>query len=54
MLKHRLAEKVTVRLTETGDFDNAVTDIVARKMDPYTACDDLIRPVLDLFEKGTN
>jgi LAO/AO transport system kinase len=49
MLKNRLIEKVSRRLTDTGDFDEAVKAIVDGKTDPYTACDDLVLPMLDLF-----
>jgi len=49
MLKNRLIEKVSRRLTDTGDFDAAVKAIVEGKTDPYTACDDLVLPMLALF-----
>jgi len=49
MIKNRLFEKVTHRLTETGDFDTAVKAIVEGELDPYTACDDLVQPMLGLF-----
>lgn len=49
MVKDRLIEKVTRRLTETGDFDKAVKAIVDGKTDPYTACDELVLPLTDLL-----
>jgi len=49
MLKNRLIEKVSRRLTDAGDFDEAVKAIVEGKTDPYTACDDLVLPMLDLL-----
>ena len=42
MVKNRLIEDVIKKLTETGEFDRAVESIVKGKMDPYTACDNLV------------
>ncbi len=50
MLKHRILEEVAGRFSETGLFDMAVQDILSGKTDPYTACDALVRPVLDSLE----
>jgi len=50
MLKNRLIEKVGRRITATGDFDEAVNAIVEGRTDPYTACDDLVLPFLDILE----
>ncbi len=47
MVKARLIEEVMGRLTETGEFDKAVEDIVAGKLDPYTACDRLVLPKIE-------
>ncbi len=47
MMKSRLIQKVAQRLTDTGEFERAVGAIVEGKTDPYTACDDLIQPVLE-------
>ena len=47
MVKARLIEEVMGRLTETGEFDKAVQDIVAGKLDPYTACDRLVLPKIE-------
>ena len=47
MIKNRLVEEVLNDLTETGQFDKAVESIVEGKMDPYTACDNLVLPKLD-------
>lgn len=47
MVKNRLVEEVLNDLTETGEFDEAVESIVEGKMDPYTACDNLVLPKLD-------
>jgi len=49
MVKNRLIEKVTHKLTETGEFDRAVESIVEGKMDPYTACDNLVLTKLGLL-----
>jgi LAO/AO transport system kinase len=46
MIKSRLIQEVLGRLTETGDFDRAVDEIVAGTTDPYTACDNLVLPRL--------
>ncbi len=48
MVKSRLYEEVVNRLILTGEFDRAVESIVEGKLDPYTACDDLVIPKLDL------
>ncbi|MCP4626357.1 MAG: methylmalonyl Co-A mutase-associated GTPase MeaB [bacterium] len=42
MIKSRLIEDVIKKLTETGEFDQAVESIVKGKIDPYTACDNLV------------
>jgi hypothetical protein len=36
------------KLIETGEFDRAVDEVIAGKTDPYTACDSLVLPKLDL------
>ena len=46
MIKARLIEEVIDRLTESGDFDRAVQSIVKGKTDPYTACENLVLPIL--------
>ncbi|HDZ90489.1 MAG: methylmalonyl Co-A mutase-associated GTPase MeaB [Deltaproteobacteria bacterium] len=46
MIKARLIEEVIDRLTESGDFDRAVESIVKGKTDPYTACENLVFPIL--------
>ena len=48
MVKNRIIEEVIDELTETGEFDKAVEDIVEGNKDPYTACDDLVLPKLGL------
>jgi LAO/AO transport system kinase len=48
MVKSRLIEKVLMGLTETGEFEKAVDAILAGDVDPYTACDNLVLPKLDL------
>jgi LAO/AO transport system kinase len=47
MVKTRLIEEVLIRITDSGAFDRAVADIVDGKVDPYTACDNLVLPRLD-------
>ncbi len=46
MIKSRLIEEVLGKITETGDFDEAVNSIVEGKTDPYTACDKLVLPAI--------
>jgi len=46
MIKARLFEEVLDKLTETGEFDRAVDDIVKGTIDPYSACENLIFPAL--------
>lgn len=52
MIKGRLVEEVINHLVQTGEFEKAVENIVARKMDPYTECENLILPKLDLSGSG--
>lgn len=54
MVKTRLIEKVSRRLTETGEFEKAVMDIAQGRIDPYTACDELIMPMLDIFNASAS
>ncbi len=51
MIKNRLIEEVLTNLTETGEFDRAVEDVVSGKVDPYTACDNLVLPKIEPFLK---
>jgi len=46
MIKARLIEEVIDRLTESGNFDGAVDSIIKGKIDPYTACENLVLPIL--------
>jgi len=46
MVKARLIEEVIDRLTDSGEFDRAVELIVQGKVDPYTACENLVLPTL--------
>jgi LAO/AO transport system kinase len=46
MVKARLIEEVVDRLTDSGEFDRAVELIVQGKVDPYTACENLVLPTL--------
>lgn len=48
MVRNRLIEEVLGKLTETGEFDRAVQAIVEGKTDPYSACDELVLPVIGL------
>jgi LAO/AO transport system kinase len=49
MIKDRLIEKVVRTITETGEFERAVQSILAGKMDPYTATENLVRSKLNSF-----
>jgi len=46
MIKARLIEEILDGLTESGDFDRAVESIIKGKIDPYTACENLVLPTL--------
>ena len=46
MIKARLIEEIIDGLTESGDFDRAVESIIKGKIDPYTACENLVLPTL--------
>jgi LAO/AO transport system kinase len=46
MIKARLIEEVIDRLAESGEFDRAVESVVKGKIDPYTACENLVLPTL--------
>lgn len=48
MIKARLVEEVIDKLVQTGEFEAAINSIVEGKTDPYTACDNLIIPILSL------
>ena len=48
MVKNRLIEEVINKLIETGEFDRTVESIVKGKIDPYSACDNLVLPKLGL------
>ena len=49
MVKNRLIEDVINRLNEINGFDSAINAIVEGKMDPYTACDSILLPMLGHF-----
>jgi len=49
MIKKRLIEEVLENLTETGQFDEAIDSIVEGKIDPYSACDNLVLPAIGGF-----
>jgi LAO/AO transport system kinase len=46
MIKSRLIEEVINKLTETGEFEEAVDSIVEGDTDPYSACEKLVLPAL--------
>ena len=43
MVKQRLIDVVLERVIDTGDFDEAVESVVSGKVDPYSACDNLLQ-----------
>lgn len=51
MVRNRLLQRVLEGLIESGAFDEAVDSIMAGKVDPYTACDELVLPVLGSLAK---
>jgi len=48
-IKDRLIEKVLHIITESGEFNRAVESIMAGKMDPYTATENLVRSKINRF-----
>jgi LAO/AO transport system kinase len=46
MVRDRLFEEVIERLSAAGDFNAAVDAVVSGDLDPYSACDNLILPLL--------
>jgi LAO/AO transport system kinase len=46
MVRDRLFEEVIERLSAAGDFNAAVDAVVGGDLDPYSACDNLILPLL--------
>jgi LAO/AO transport system kinase len=53
MVKSRLIEEVLESLTGREEFKQAVSSIIRGTKDPYSACDELVLPVLDAcFRKG--
>jgi LAO/AO transport system kinase len=48
MVKNRLIQGVFEELLKTGEFEEAVGSIANGETDPYSACDSLILPILDL------
>ena len=51
MLKGRIIEVLFSRLRESGDFERAVESLAAGEVDPYTACDNLIKSKLGMLKK---
>jgi LAO/AO transport system kinase len=43
MVKQRLIDVVLERIIDTGEFEEAVDSVVSGEMDPYSACDNLVR-----------
>ena len=48
LVKSRLVDEVIHHLNQTGEFEAAIESIVEGKLDPYTACDNLVLPKLGL------
>ena len=46
MIKNRLYQEVVEHLVKTGDFNEAVDAVVSGGVDPYSACDNLVLPLL--------
>jgi LAO/AO transport system kinase len=43
MVKQRLIDAVLEKIIDTGEFEEAVDSVVSGEMDPYSACDNLVR-----------
>jgi LAO/AO transport system kinase len=52
MVRNRLLQRVLQGLVESEAFEKAVDSIMAGKVDPYTACDELVVPVTASLERG--
>ncbi|VBB41279.1 putative enzyme [uncultured Desulfatiglans sp.] len=48
LIKDRLVEEMIGRLIASGEFDQAVDRIADGSLDPYSACDDLVLPHLQI------
>ena len=46
ILKNRMIEVVFNRLIESGDFNKVVESVAKGEIDPYTACDSLLTPII--------
>jgi LAO/AO transport system kinase len=42
MVRNRIIQEVFDRLESSGEFDEAVAAVLSGKIDPYTACDNLV------------
>jgi LAO/AO transport system kinase len=51
MIKARLIETVVNNLSASTEFEGAVRSIVAGDLDPYSACDHLVLPVMNACSK---
>jgi LAO/AO transport system kinase len=51
MIRNRLIQEVFDHLQTSGEFEEAVDSIVSGKMDPYTACDNLVLPRLRILDE---
>jgi hypothetical protein len=42
MIKDRIIHEVLSDLVESGEFENSLQLVMDKKIDPYTACDNII------------
>ena len=47
LVKNRLIHEVLKELTEGGEFEKAISSVAEGKLDPYSACDNLVLPKIN-------
>ena len=47
LVKNRLINEVLDQLIKSGEFEKAIDSVIEGKIDPYSACDNLILPKLN-------
>jgi LAO/AO transport system kinase len=47
LVKNRIIHEVLEQLTKSGEFEKAINSVAAGKIDPYSACDNLVLPKLN-------
>jgi LAO/AO transport system kinase len=42
MIKDKIAKEIFIDITSSGEFEEAIKSIIDKKIDPYTACDNIV------------